>query len=206
MECEDQNMSHQAGDAPTFIETIISAAVDVRDGRGHRDVIFHAVTELGELAEEVRIKTGNARGKTAGPDGIAGEALDLVLCLVDYLRLLDHLTSDSRMVSVLNEKSGATGISFVQFFFECLDAGRPVHLWDHRDHLLSIAEDVGLLCGVRSGPFPDEIRAARYAALRAIEDCLRMIMTEIPDMSEASLIKMAEPKLEKWISHASVRA
>lgn len=193
-------MSQQAAPSPTFISTILDAALAVRDGRTHRDVIFHAVTELGELAEEVQIKIGSGRGKTAGDDGVAGEALDLILCLIDYLRLLDPLTSDTRLVSVLNAKSGASGISFVQFFFECLRAGQPIHLWDHRDHLLSIASEVGALCEVRSGPFPDEIDAARFTAIRAVQDCLRMIMTEIPDLTEGRLIAMAKSKLRKWTS------
>lgn len=193
-------MSHSAAQNPTFVSTILAVSLRVLDGRKHRDVIFHALTELGELAEEVRIKTGHGRGKTAGPDGVAGEALDLILCLVDYLHLLDPMTSDRRMVSVLNYTSGVSGISFVQFFFECLKSGQPIHLWDHRDHVLSIGNEVGALCDVRSAPFPDEISRARYAALRAIEDCLRMIKSEIPDLTEEHLIRMAQPKLEKWLA------
>lgn len=49
-------------------------------------VLTSATSELGELADEVRIEAGHSY-KEAGVDGIIGEAIDTIVCLLDLIHL-----------------------------------------------------------------------------------------------------------------------
>jgi hypothetical protein len=51
-----------------------------------QDVLNHTVTELGELTMEVIINQGKSY-KQPGKDGIIGEAIDMIACAVDIIRL-----------------------------------------------------------------------------------------------------------------------
>ena len=44
------------------------------------------MSEVGELAEEVNIQTGHC-GKLPGKDGIIGEAVDVIICALDMIRV-----------------------------------------------------------------------------------------------------------------------
>jgi hypothetical protein len=47
-----------------------------------------ATSEFGELADEVRIDQGHSY-KEAGVDGVVGEAIDTILCLLDLIHKYD---------------------------------------------------------------------------------------------------------------------
>jgi len=49
-------------------------------------ILVKAMEELGELAQEVAIKTGDC-DKPVGKDGIIGEAIDAIICLVDLMKV-----------------------------------------------------------------------------------------------------------------------
>lgn len=51
-------------------------------------VLTSTMSELGELAEEVMIDQGNSY-KKAGADGIVGEAIDTIVCLLDLIHVVD---------------------------------------------------------------------------------------------------------------------
>lgn len=51
-------------------------------------VYLRAQAEMGELAEEINIATGLLK-KPAGKDGVLGEAIDSILCLLDLIHVLD---------------------------------------------------------------------------------------------------------------------
>lgn len=71
-----------------------SAKVDQLEvEKGHKlrtlhSVFLQAQAEMGELAEEINIHTG-LLNKPAGKDGILGEAIDSILCLLDLIHVLD---------------------------------------------------------------------------------------------------------------------
>lgn len=51
-------------------------------------VFLQAQAEMGELAEEINIHTGLLK-KPSGKDGVIGEAIDSILCLLDLIHVLD---------------------------------------------------------------------------------------------------------------------
>lgn len=63
------------------------SAVSVRTGSNNREATMASITEeLGELATEIAIENGWKK-REAGPDGVSGEAIDLLLCVVDLLHM-----------------------------------------------------------------------------------------------------------------------
>ena len=59
--------------------------IDRIDGeRTPQDIFNHAVSEIGELGQELIIANGRSY-KEAGPDGIIGEACDVILCMIDMI-------------------------------------------------------------------------------------------------------------------------
>lgn len=68
----------------SLIETIFQTSRTIPVKRTEYTVLSHAMAEVGELAEEVTISCGESY-KTAGPDGVIGEAIDSIICLVDMI-------------------------------------------------------------------------------------------------------------------------
>ena len=88
----------------TLISEIVKTSIQVQNQRSIDDVLIHAMTELGELAEEVQIAQGNSY-KQSGPDGVIGEALDVIACMVDVIYLYGGVLADEEhMLSVIRPK------------------------------------------------------------------------------------------------------
>lgn len=68
----------------TLVNEILETSIKVQNDRSIQDILTHAMTELGELAQEVQIAQGKSY-KQQGPDGIVGEALDVIACMVDII-------------------------------------------------------------------------------------------------------------------------
>jgi hypothetical protein len=88
----------------TLVSEILATSKRVNDGRTAQDILTHAVTELGELALEVQISEGKSY-KKAGKDGVVGEALDVISCMVDLIYVhYGRLASEEFMVSLMKPK------------------------------------------------------------------------------------------------------
>lgn len=59
---------------------------EVQNNRNIRSVMRHAFGEFIELTEEIDLLEV---GGSAGPDGIVGEATDVILCMLDVISLHD---------------------------------------------------------------------------------------------------------------------
>ena len=68
----------------TAISAIVNVSKKIKDDRSLDKILMHAITELGELSEEVLIDKGLSY-KNPGVDGVVGEAVDLIICVVDLL-------------------------------------------------------------------------------------------------------------------------
>lgn len=198
-------MSQQAVSTPSLIGTILEACKQVWDGRSERDIALHALTELGELAQEVQIATGLAPGKVAGADGIEGEALDLILCVVDLMHHHDNRTCDRTFTEAINPAAAETGASFTGAVLSGWRASQPIYKSDMNRHVLSIGGDLGLLCDLGEPRFKMEGLDPVYPAARIIRECIYLIRAEIPGTTELSLIGMARRKLDKWIARSGPR-
>lgn len=86
-----------------------SAKVDrLQVEKGHKlrtlhSVFLQAQAEMGELAEEINIHTG-LLNKPAGKDGVLGEAIDSILCLLDLIHVLDPNIAQGTVNGVALEK------------------------------------------------------------------------------------------------------
>ena len=76
----------------------------MENGRTLEDVLIHLMTEVGELAEEIQIKSGMST-KPEGVDGITGEAIDVILCALDIIHLHNpDFTNDSDILDFVHSK------------------------------------------------------------------------------------------------------
>lgn len=87
----------------TIINRIFAVSDEIENGRTVSDILKYAMTEFGELAEEVIIDEGRSY-KEPGKDGIVGEALDLIACAVDMIRKqAPHLT-EAELLEIIEPK------------------------------------------------------------------------------------------------------
>jgi NTP pyrophosphatase (non-canonical NTP hydrolase) len=72
-------------------------------GRTKYSVLSSTMAELGELAEEVMIERGNSY-KGAGVDGIIGEAVDTIVCLLDLIHLANPDMTEQELDEIALKK------------------------------------------------------------------------------------------------------
>ena len=70
----------------TLISKTFEYSDQIKNGRNSFRVLAKCVEELGELSVEVQIKEGTSY-KQAGKDGVVGEAIDLITCLLDIIHI-----------------------------------------------------------------------------------------------------------------------
>ena len=68
----------------TLITEVVLTCEHIQSPRTAADILLHAVTEIGELALEIQIDEGKSYKQT-GDDGIVGEALDVIVCMIDII-------------------------------------------------------------------------------------------------------------------------
>lgn len=66
-------------------------------------VIASAMAELGECAEEVAI-TEKHSYKEQGKDGIIGEAIDTIVCMLDLIHLVDPQIEEGELETIAHHK------------------------------------------------------------------------------------------------------
>lgn len=66
-------------------------------------VLTSTMSELGELAQEVMIKEGHSYKQT-GTDGIVGEAVDTILCLLDLVHVVDSTITEKELNTIAKTK------------------------------------------------------------------------------------------------------
>lgn len=164
-----------------LILKICSTASSIDNGRNADDILDYALTELGELAEEIVIANGRSY-KPAGKDGVSGEAIDLTLCLVDLLLATDpeHMQRDALL-------------PVVDMAFSEEAEQKP------RQILRQILAHLG-----RAAMEIEKHGKASADLWQAVRASLQIVRCEIPTVDEDMLIDMTEPKLNKWASaHAA---
>lgn len=66
-------------------------------------VCMSATTEMGELAEEVLVSIGQSY-KKPGPDGVVGEAIDVILCLLDLIHVTNPEITEEQVRDIAHRK------------------------------------------------------------------------------------------------------
>lgn len=70
----------------TVVNEILKTSSEIKNDRTLQDVLTHLMTEVGELAQEVQIAEGKSY-KEHGADGVVGEAVDVIICALDIIKL-----------------------------------------------------------------------------------------------------------------------
>ena len=86
-----------------LITEIFFTAKRIDNGRGPLNVNASIMAEVGELAEEIEIQYGVSY-KESGPDGILGEAIDSIICIVDLLYLCYPDLTNEEILAVAKTK------------------------------------------------------------------------------------------------------
>lgn len=73
----------------------------IDDGRSLADTLRYAAGELRELADEIERRE---RGEALGPDGILGEAVDVMVCLADIVVQAVPDVSDTELTRTFDAK------------------------------------------------------------------------------------------------------
>ena len=87
----------------SVVEQILATSKLINDGRERYDVLAKAQEEMGELAQEVMISLGK-HYKQPGPDGVVGEALDVIVCMVDMIYGVYPDITESIIQEILEKK------------------------------------------------------------------------------------------------------
>lgn len=86
-----------------MINTIFKVSDEVKNNRSVQSILNSAVSEVGELATEVDIKFGVSY-KSQGPDGIIGEAIDVILGIVDLIHVYDPTLTEADLIDIATIK------------------------------------------------------------------------------------------------------
>ncbi len=74
-------------DLQPLLERIDSLAARAKEDE--QSLLLSFLSEFGELAEEIKIKYMNKSTKVPGPDGVAGELVDVFICLYALAKARD---------------------------------------------------------------------------------------------------------------------
>ncbi len=69
-----------------------------------KDVMMHAMEEFGELSTEVAILNGT-NFKQPSVDGVAGEAVDVILCMLDIIKLHKPDITPNELAHLMQNKT-----------------------------------------------------------------------------------------------------
>jgi hypothetical protein len=75
----------------------------IKDERNLNDILNATVQEVGELATEISIHTGY-RMAEPGADGVVGEAIDSIVCLLDIIRRYDPTITREQIEEIASAK------------------------------------------------------------------------------------------------------
>lgn len=86
-----------------LISKTFAVSDSVDNGRLLADVLAHMMSEVGELSTEVMIACGRSY-KEPDKDGVIGEAVDVILCALDIIRLYDPTASVDDVLQIADAK------------------------------------------------------------------------------------------------------
>jgi len=181
----------------SLVKTLFSIALPVSAAvqpRTAQKVYLHFLSEFGELAEEINIAAGELY-KEAGPDGVMGEAADVMNCLSDFLWITSK--DDER------------------FYEFCAAVAKYADLEDFDDQrkwpdfeqskreFIQCSSDFHLLCDMTEGHYALDSIHAQQTIGGIIHDVMVMAKAANPLMTSQDFIDVFTAKCEKWRAKAS---
>lgn len=87
----------------SLYQSIVAVSDRIHNRRSEQDVFNKLIEEVGELAIEIAVHNKRTY-KKGGPDGIVGEAIDAINCLVDLIHLHRPDFTESDFAKIAYEK------------------------------------------------------------------------------------------------------
>jgi hypothetical protein len=156
-----------------LVTLIYTFAGEIRNGRTPEDVLRHADSEMDELREEVEKFQHDL---DEGADGIVGEAVDIIACIVDLLHEIG-----TPLEEAITEIEAATN-------------SRPPSQLNSLPGFVKAIED--RLQAVRQAVTVRYMAVPRSAFL--VRTLLALIDRHDPDVTMAGVEAIALKKCEKW--------
>lgn len=86
-----------------IIQRTMWATEEIKDSRTLSDILAYTMSELGELTDEVLVVEGKST-KRAGEDGVVGEAVDAIICLLDMIHAADSTVTEQQIERIIARK------------------------------------------------------------------------------------------------------
>jgi len=100
----------------SLVRTVLEASDSIQNGRDTNHAIGKLREELKELPDEI-IKRRD--GEALGADGIIGEAVDVIQCIIDIVRLEYPDLSHDELVSEMERRMSAKCEKWRQKYADC---------------------------------------------------------------------------------------
>ena len=85
------------------LQTIIKNIQEIKKERTILTSSIYAQSELGELSDEV-LKSINQSTKPGGEDGVFGEAIDVIICMLDIIQLDNPNITEYEILNKISQK------------------------------------------------------------------------------------------------------
>jgi hypothetical protein len=176
----------------SFVNRLFDIALPVSEAvkpRTAQKVYFHLLSEIGELAEEVNIASGELY-KDPGPDGVMGEAADIMNCIADLLWIT---TPDKQLLS---EACNDIAELVAMHHFDS-DEGWPSFSWA-KENFAEATTNVDVFLGLVRDTYDlrnNEIHQIIADTMRAI---LILVKSDNPDITADEFLTAYLEKCAKW--------
>ena len=69
-----------------LIKIVFTSSDKIQNGRTLDDIFINLISEIGELSDEISVIAGRIDPSKADKDGVVGEAIDCISCLLDIIK------------------------------------------------------------------------------------------------------------------------
>ena len=88
----------------TLVSLVRGTSESIQNGRSIHFILGSTMSELGELAEEVNIEYSDSSYKNPGKDGVVGEAIDTIICLLDLIYAVNPELTEEEICNIASTK------------------------------------------------------------------------------------------------------
>ena len=88
----------------SVVNSVLEVSKMVSQTRNETSVMLHVMEEVGELALELAIYNGTSY-KPAGSDGVIGEAVDSIICLIDLIYCHNTEITEEELQVIFTKKT-----------------------------------------------------------------------------------------------------
>lgn len=87
----------------TLVNEVLTVSATFKNNRTKNSIISHLKGEIEELDVEVKISNGELQ-EPHGSDGVVGEAIDCILCLLDLIYIDNPDITEHQLTEIANKK------------------------------------------------------------------------------------------------------